>query len=59
MAVRPIYCHELEFTGCNLLDPTQPIFVIASADISTQRTEEVLRDSFPRYQAAGCKLSNI
>ncbi|MGD9714199.1 MAG: DUF3800 domain-containing protein [Thermomicrobiales bacterium] len=59
MAVRTIYCDESGFTGYNLLDPAQPIFVIASADVSEPRAEEILQHSFPRYQGAEFKFSSI
>ena len=59
MAVRTIYCDESGFTGYNLLDPVQPVFAIASADIAEGRAAAVLRDSFPRYQAHEFKFSNI
>jgi hypothetical protein len=59
MAVRTLYFDESGFTGYNLLDPAQPIFVIASMDISEEHAGEILRASFPRYQGVEFKFSNI
>ena len=59
MPTRTIYCDESGFTGYNLLDPDQPIFAVASADIEERRADEILRDSFPAYQGAEFKFSNI
>ncbi len=59
MPTRTIYFDESGFTGYNLLDPQQPVFSIASADISEDRAEEVLRASFPRYQGAEFHFTNI
>ena len=47
------------FTGYNLLDPAQPIFAIASADIEEKQALEILSDSFPRYQGNEFKFSKI
>jgi hypothetical protein len=59
VALRTIYCDESGFTGYNLLDPLQPVFAVASADIAEHRAAGILRDSFPRYQGAEFKFSNI
>jgi hypothetical protein len=59
MAVRTLYFDESGFTGYNLLDPLQPIFAIASADIAEDQAREILRDSFPRYRGTEFKFSNI
>jgi hypothetical protein len=59
MAIRTLYFDESGFTGYNLLDPAQPIFAIASADIEEQRALDILADSFPKYQADEYKFSNI
>lgn len=59
MTTRTIYFDESGFTGYNLLDTDQPIFAIASADIAEERAEEVLRHSFPEYQGAEYKFSNV
>lgn len=59
MSARTIYFDESGFTGYNLLDPNQPIFTIASADIDERNAEEILRDSFPEYQGAEFKFSNV
>lgn len=59
MPIRTIFFDESGFTGYNLLDPQQPVFSIASADISEDRAEEILRASFPRYQGAEFHFTNI
>jgi hypothetical protein len=59
MTIRTIYCDESGFTGYNLLDANQPIFVIASADINEQRAEDILRQSFPNYQGREVKFSKV
>lgn len=59
MPTRTLYFDESGFTGYNLLDPAQPIFSIASAEIEEQRALEILADSFPRYRGDEYKFSNI
>ena len=59
MAQKNIYFDESGFTGYNLLDPDQPFFVIASADIAPELSEKILKESFPNYQGAEFKFSNI
>lgn len=51
MSIRTIYFDESGFTGYNLLDPDQPIFAVASADIQNARAEDILGSSFPNNQA--------
>ena len=51
MTQRTIYFDESGFTGYNLLDPDQPVFAVASADIEDARAEEILRSSFPHNRA--------
>jgi hypothetical protein len=59
MRTRTLYFDESGFTGYNLLDQTQPIFAIASADIEEQRAREILAESFPRYRGDEYKFSDI
>lgn len=59
MVDRTIYFDESSFTGYNLLDPAQPIFTIANADVAEERARDILRASFPRYRGAEFKFSNI
>jgi hypothetical protein len=59
MPPRTLYFDESGFTGNNLLDPAQPIFAIASADIDENSADEVLKASFPRYQGAEFKFKSI
>lgn len=59
MPVRTIYFDEAGYTGYNLLDSVQPIFVIASVDIEEQLASEILQSSFPKYQGGEFKFSNI
>ncbi|MFN0114713.1 MAG: DUF3800 domain-containing protein, partial [Paracoccaceae bacterium] len=51
MPLRTIFFDESGFTGYNLLDPDQPVFAVASADIADSRAEEILRSSFPHNRA--------
>ncbi|WP_422048111.1 DUF3800 domain-containing protein [Shimia sp.] len=51
MSLRTIYFDESGFTGYNLLDPDQPVFSVASADIEEARATEILRSSFPNNRA--------
>ena len=59
MMVKTLYFDESGFTGYNLLDPSQPIFAVASSDVDEQLALDILRDSFPRYQGSEFKLANI
>ncbi len=59
MPARVIYFDESGFTGYNLLDPRQPIFAIASADIDERRAKEILTESFPHYRGPEFEFSNI
>jgi len=54
-----IYIDESGYTGYNYLDERQPIFVMASSDIDPTAAEEILKNSFPKYQASEYKFSNI
>ncbi len=56
---KTIYIDESGFTGANLLDPQQPFFVVASADIPEDQSEQILRASFPGYQGDEFKFQNI
>lgn len=59
MATRTLYFDESGFTGHNLLDPTQPIFVLASSDIEADAARAILQRSFPRYRGSEFKFSNL
>lgn len=59
MTVKTLYFDESGFTGYNLLDPMQPIFAIASADVGEEQASEILRDCFPNYRGAEFKFTNI
>ncbi|MBX9588500.1 MAG: DUF3800 domain-containing protein [Hyphomonadaceae bacterium] len=59
MPTRTIYCDESGFTGYNLLDPAQPIFIVASAAITDERAREILTAAFPDYQGPEFKFKNI
>src|SRR5262245_49400044 len=54
---RTIYCDESGFTGRNLLDPAQPIFVVASA--AEVRAAEILAEALPGYQGPEFKFKNV
>jgi hypothetical protein len=57
--VKTLYFDESGFTGYNLLDPSQPIFAVASTDVEEQLALDILRDSFPHYQGPEFKFTNI
>jgi hypothetical protein len=57
--VKTLFFDESGFTGYNLLDPSQPIFAVASADVDEQLALDILRDAFPRYQGPEFKFANI
>lgn len=59
MSSRSLFFDESGFTGYNLLDQDQPIFVIASTDISPELAKDILQTSFPNYQGAEFKFTNI
>jgi hypothetical protein len=59
MHIRTIYFDESGFTGYNLLDPNQPIFSVASADIESAHAEEILGSSFPHNRADEHHLTRI
>ena len=59
MATRTLYFDESGFTGHNLLDASQPIFVLASSDIETDVAHEALARPFPRYRGREFKFSNL
>ena len=56
MTTRTIYFDKSGFTGYNLLDPAQPIFVVASAAIDEKRAAEILSEAFPGYQGPESSL---
>lgn len=57
--MKNIYFDESGFTGYNFLDPSQPVFAIASADIDPELAKEILNSAFPRYNAPEFKFGNI
>lgn len=59
MSVRTLSFDESGYTGYNLLDPVQPVFTVASTDLDEGEAEAILRSSFPKYQGAEFKFSNI
>ena len=59
MTTRTIYFDKSGFTGYNLLDPAQPIFVVASAAIAAKRAAEILSEAFPGYQGPEIKFKNV
>ncbi|MGO1596776.1 MAG: hypothetical protein ACTHXT_08445 [Sphingobacterium sp.] len=48
--MKNLYFEASGFTGYKLLDPDQPIFVIASHDLEEDVAEAILRKSFPSYK---------
>lgn len=59
MPEKILYFDESGFTGYNLLDENQPVFVIASADIEPCVSKNILQTAFPSYQGSEFKFSNI
>lgn len=59
MDKKTLYFDESGFTGYNLLDPKQPVFVIASTDIEPSEAEDILKNCFPHYNGNEFKFSNI
>jgi hypothetical protein len=54
-----IYFDESGYTGTDLSNPEQPFFVIASSTLSDADANTLLQDSFPGYQGAEFKFTNI
>mgnify|MGYP000557229709 CR=1 FL=1 len=54
-----IFFDESGYTGRNLLDPVQPLFVIASCRISEVEAAAILNDAFPRFKGAELKFSDV
>ncbi len=59
MPIKTLFFDESGFTGYNLLDPSQPIFVVASSDLEPAAAEDILRQSFPKYRGDEFKFTNI
>ncbi len=59
MALRTLYFDESGFTGYNLLDERQPVFAIASTDLSSSISREILCEAFPRYQGEEFKFTKL
>jgi hypothetical protein len=47
---KTLYFDESNYTGHNLLDAVQPVFVIASSDIGDDEAADILRRSFPLHK---------
>lgn len=56
---KTLYFDESGWTGFDFLNADQPVFVVSSSDIPEETAAEILRASFPRYQGAEFKFSNI
>lgn len=54
-----LYFDESGYTGYDLLNPDQPIFVVASTTLTNAESGAILRDAFPRYQGAEFKFSRV
>lgn len=54
-----IYFDESGYTGTDLSNPEQPFFVIASSTLGDADAKTLLEDSFPGYQGAEFKFTNI
>lgn len=58
-SVLTLYFDEAGWTGYNLLDSEQPIFVVSSTDVTPDKANEILQTCFPRYQGDEFKFSRI
>ncbi|MFM6854735.1 MAG: DUF3800 domain-containing protein, partial [Sphingopyxis sp.] len=58
-ATTDIYFDESGYTGTDLSNPEQPFFVIASSTLGDADAKTLLEDSFPGYQGAEFKFTNI
>ena len=54
---KTIYFDESNFTGYNLLDAQQPVFVVSTSDICEAEAEDILRSSFPLYRGEEFKFA--
>lgn len=59
VSTKTLYFDESGFTGNNLLDKNQPIFTIASTDITPELAKEILYNSFPSYKGDEFKFQQI
>ena len=58
-ALRRIYFDESGYTGCNFLDPRQPVFTVASTDIEDSEANAILNTSFPDFQGKEFKFTRV
>ena len=56
MGTQNIYLDEAGFTGANLLDPKQPVFVYASVGIDDSKARAIHADMFTRFKLQGGEL---
>lgn len=47
---KTLYFDESNYTGHNLLDAVQPVFVVTSSDIGNDEAKDILRGSFPDFK---------
>lgn len=56
---KKLYFDESNYTGHNLLDSEQPVFVIASSDIGDDEAKDILSGSFPGFKGDEFKAVKI
>jgi hypothetical protein len=54
-----VFFDESGYTGRNLLDPAQPLFVIASSRIDEGDAARILSDAFPRFKGEEFKFADV
>jgi hypothetical protein len=54
-----VFFDESGYTGRNLLDPAQPMFVIASSLIGEYDAARILADAFPRFKGDELKFQDV
>jgi hypothetical protein len=54
-----IFFDESGYTGRNLLDPSQPHFVIASSRVDDLESARILADIFPRFKGVEVKFKDV
>ena len=56
---RTVYFDESGYTGTDLLNPDQPYFTVASADLDDHEARTILYQSFPDYKGKEFKSARM
>lgn len=54
-----VFFDESGYTGRNLLDPAQPLFVISSSRVDEGDAARILSDAFPRFKGEEFKFADV